>query len=392
MKSLFSRIRIRSRFTFRRRMLVIILGLIIGVSSLLFTNAMAKQLRQKEKNEVQLWHYAMNKLIGDIEPDNPLLGYIVNTDNNIPFLVADERMKVIKSHLIPQRILDNPRLLRDKIHEMGTKNNVLLIYTWTNDVYYMYFDESWLLKALTFFPYIQLGIIVIFLVFVYITFLSTKQDEQNRVWIGLAKETAHQLGTPTSSLLGWIEYLRTQDIDQNIVEEMNKDLVRLMQVVDRFSKIGSETVLSESAINEIVGDSVMYFKSRIPKNVTLTYNGLAMAQQKAMVNEALFEWVIENLLKNALDALSGVGSIDVKLSDDDKWIYIDVQDTGKGIHKNNFKNIFKPGFTTKTRGWGLGLSLSKRIIEDYHKGKIFVLESGMDKGTTIRVALHKLDS
>lgn len=392
MKPILRRIRIRSRFTFRRRMIVIVLGLIIGVSSLLFTNAMAKQLRQKEKNEVQLWHYAMNKLIGDIDPDNPLLGYIINTDNNIPFLVADEKMKVIKSHLIPERVLDNPRLLRDKIHEMGTKNNVLLIYTWTNDVYYMYFDESWLLKALTFFPYIQLGIIIIFLAFVYITFLSTKQDEQNRVWIGLAKETAHQLGTPTSSLLGWIEYLRTQDIDQNIVEEMNKDLVRLMQVVDRFSKIGSETVLSESAINEIVGDSVMYFKSRIPKNVTLTYNGLAMAQQKAMVNEALFEWVIENLLKNALDALSGVGSLDVRLSDDDKWIYIDVKDTGKGIHKNNFKNIFKPGFTTKTRGWGLGLSLSKRIIEDYHKGKIFVLESEIDKGTTIRVALRKLDS
>ena len=171
---------------------------------------------------------------------------------------------------------------------------------------------------------------------------------------------------------------------------MNKDIIRLTKVVDRFSKIGAATPLSEGVINEIVGSSVIYFRTRVPKNVTLTYNGLAMARQKAMVNEALFEWVIENLLKNAMDALQGKGTIDVRLSDDANWVYIDVKDTGKGIAKGNFKRIFDPGFTTKARGWGLGLSLSKRIIEGYHGGRIYVLDSEIDKGTTIRVALKKI--
>ena len=235
-------------------------------------------------------------------------------------------------------------------------------------------------------------VIIVFVLFGYIALRSTKQDEQNRVWIGLAKETAHQLGTPTSSLLGWLEYLRTQNIDPTAIAEMNKDIIRLTKVVDRFSKIGAATSLSEGVINEIVGNSVIYFRTRVPKNVTISYNGLAMAQQKAMINEALFEWVIENLLKNAMDALSGKGTIDVKLSNDDNWIYIDVKDTGKGIAKGNFKRIFEPGFTTKTRGWGLGLSLSKRIIEGYHSGKIFVLDSEINKGTTIRIALKKIYS
>ena len=177
---------------------------------------------------------------------------------------------------------------------------------------------------------------------------------------------------------------------RKMLDEMGKDIVRLTKVVDRFSKIGAATPLCEGVINEIVGNSVIYFRTRVPKNVTLTYNGLAMAQQKAMINEALFEWVIENLLKNAMDALSGTGTIDVKLSSDANWIYVDVRDSGKGIAKGNFKRIFEPGFTTKTRGWGLGLSLSKRIIEGYHGGRIYVLDSEIDKGTTIRVALKKI--
>lgn len=382
----------RRRFTFRRRMIVIMLGVVIGVSSVVFTNNMARQLRKKEQNEVLLWSYAFSKLTGEIATDDPLIPYIVNTRNNIPFVIVDDRMGIYQSHLIPQKVLSNPELLRKKIQQMGTTNKVIEIPTWANDMYYIYFGESVLLKSLVFYPYIQLAIILVFLLFTYITFRSTEQDEKNRVWIGLAKETAHQLGTPISSLMGWVQYLRTQQVDQQIVEEMDKDLIRLTKVVDRFSKIGSETELSAAAVNEIVGDSVLYFRSRVPKNVTLSYNGLAMGKEIAMVNEALFEWVIENLLKNALDALSGVGAIDVKLHEDGTWIYIDVKDSGKGIPKSNFKAIFKPGFTTKTRGWGLGLSLSKRIIEDYHKGKIFVLESEVDKGTTMRVALKKVYS
>lgn len=226
----------------------------------------------------------------------------------------------------------------------------------------------------------QLGVIFFFIFIGYIAFRSSKQDEQNRVWIGLAKETAHQLGTPTSSLLGWIEYLRSQPVDQEAVEEMNKDLTHLLKIVDRFSKIGSETVLQKATVNEVVGEAVMYFRKRIPRNVTLDYNGLAIAPIEANINPALFEWVVENLMKNALDALQGHGSIDVRLSMDDQNVMIDVKDTGKGIPKSNWKRIFEPGFTTKTRGWGLGLSLSRRIIEEYHNGKIAVVESEPGQG------------
>ena len=377
-------------FSFRHRVVIIILGMIIGISSLFFTDRMAQQLRQKEQNEVTLWSFAMSKM-KESGANNPLLYFIINTKTSIPFIVTNSRLEVMESHLIPDRVLQHPTLLRKKLEEMAV-NAPLKFSDGNYETYYIFYGESSLLKTLVYFPYIQLGIIIVFVLFGYITFRSTKQDEQNRVWIGLAKETAHQLGTPTSSLLGWVEYLRTQDVDQTAVEEMNKDIIRLMKVVDRFSKIGSETSLSEGAINEIVGESVIYFRSRIPQKVTLSYNGLAMAPLKAMVNEALFEWVIENLLKNAMDALAGMGTIDVRLSNDADWIYIDVKDTGKGIAKGNFKRIFDPGFTTKTRGWGLGLSLSKRIIEGYHNGKIFVLESELNQGTTIRVALKRIYS
>ncbi len=377
-------------FSFKSRLVVIAVGLVIGVSSLLFTNNMAAQLREKEKNEVDIWVAAFRELGAD--PGNPLLLSIITTRNNIPFILIDRDQRVIASHLIPEHILNHPDLLNQKLVELAEINPRIKVETLYNETFYIFFDESGLLKSLTYFPYIQLLVIIVFVLFGYIALRSTKQDEQNRVWIGLAKETAHQLGTPTSSLLGWLEYLRTQNIDPTAIAEMNKDIIRLTKVVDRFSKIGAATSLSEGVINEIVGNSVIYFRTRVPKNVTISYNGLAMAQQKAMINEALFEWVIENLLKNAMDALSGKGTIDVKLSNDDNWIYIDVKDTGKGIAKGNFKRIFDPGFTTKTRGWGLGLSLSKRIIEGAHNGKIFVLDSEINKGTTIRIALKKIYS
>lgn len=374
--------------TYRRRMLIISIGAIIAVTSLVFTNNMARQLRQKEKNEVEMWSFAMRQL-GEVERTNPMFSYIVNTHNNIPFIVADEQLKVASSHLIPDEILNHPDRLREKLEQMALENQPIEVHAWNGGVFYIFFQSSNLLKTLVYFPVVQICVIVIFMLFGFITLRSSKQDEQNRVWIGLAKETAHQLGTPTSSLLGWVEFLRSQEIDQTVVEEMNKDVIRLMKIVERFSKIGAETILSQGVVNELVSASVSYFRSRIPRNVTLEYNGLAMAPMTAMVNPALFEWVIENLLKNSLDAMQGVGSLSVRLSDDNDKIYVDVKDTGKGIAKANFKRIFDPGFTTKTRGWGLGLSLSKRIIDDYHKGRIYVYESELDKGTTIRVEIKK---
>lgn len=386
----------RRIFSFRNRVMVITVGVVLGMVSLFYMNDMARRLREKEQHDVALWAHAMERLnrdvlSGTIQVQDPLVDDLISNNNNIPFIITNEKLEVISAHLVPERILDHPDLLRRQIERFTEENTPLQVRFWWTDNHYhiIFYGQSSLLKTLYYYPYIQLMVIVVFVVLVFIAFRSSKQDEQNRVWIGLAKETAHQLGTPTSSLLGWIEYLRSQPIDQTAVEEMNKDLTHLMKIVDRFSKIGSETPLTPANINEVVGGSVLYFRKRIPRNVTLDYNGLAMAPVEASINTALFEWVVENLMKNALDALQGHGAIEVHISSNEKSVMIDVKDTGKGIAKGNWKRIFEPGFTTKTRGWGLGLSLSRRIIEEYHKGKIFVLESEIGKGTTFRIILKR---
>jgi len=370
-----------SNLSYQGKRQIIFIGLIIGISSILYTNSLARQLRIKEQEEVRNWSDFMQSY-SKFNGSDPFLLYL---EGNIPYIITDENLNVQRVHRIKRSVVNNHKLLRKKMVQFANLGNYreFKINRWT---YYIFFDQSSLQKALYYFPYLQMGIIGIFAIFAYLTFSSTKHDEQNRVWIGMAKETAHQLGTPTSSLLGWIEYLKTQNVDDFVIEEMNKDLTRLLKIVDRFSKIGAVTSFSEKDITELVKNTVDYFRARIPKNVILEYNQPALPMF-ALINEALFEWVIENLLKNALDALQGKGCICVRISEADKWINIDVKDTGKGIAKANVKRIFEPGFTTKTRGWGLGLSLSRRIIEDYHKGKIYVLDSELDKGTIIRVSI-----
>ena len=383
------------KFSFRGRLSILTVGMVLAVMSLLYTNKLAGVLKQKEQNDVELWVAAMERVsretFGNYLVD-PLISAIVSTQNNIPFIITDENLNYVSSNRISNDVIQDPERFRRKLDELTEENTPRTVrIMWTsNQCHIIFYGKSQLLRALYWFPYVQWGIIAIFIIFTYIALQSTKQDEQNRVWIGLAKETAHQLGTPTSSLLGWIEYLRTQEVDPAVVDEMNKDLAHLMKIVDRFSKIGSETPLTPANINEVVGESVMYFRKRIPRNVTLDYNGLAIAPVQANINAALFEWVVENLMKNSLDALQGHGSIDVRISSDDKNVMIDVKDTGKGIPKGNWKRIFEPGFTTKTRGWGLGLSLSRRIVEDYHQGKIGVTESEIGKGTTIRITLKRI--
>ncbi|MBO5894795.1 MAG: HAMP domain-containing histidine kinase [Alistipes sp.] len=394
----------------RRNTIVIVVGLALASLSVYYTwrvsadmkheDEMAiEQLREDERNAVEMWEDILrNTNIGSQMVYNPELLNELAEHTNVPLVIADERLNVLVSNL-PDEVVSNPKRLREEIMQMSDKNKpisvsygmirqrVFTIYFGTTD--YLTLVSSAHSRALQFFPYVQLIIIVIFAIFAYIAFSSTKQNEQNRVWVGLAKETAHQLGTPTSSLLGWIEYLRSQAVDQMAVEEMSKDLAHLMKIVDRFSKIGSETQLSSMNINEVVGDTVMYFRRRIPRNVSLTYNGLAMSPIRVSINAALFEWVIENLMKNSLDALQGQGAINVEVGESGDTVFVEVSDTGKGIPKSNWTRIFEPGFTTKTRGWGLGLSLSRRIIEEYHKGKIAVVRSEMGGGTTIRVTLKR---
>ena len=399
--------------TLRNHATLIVVGLVLVALSVVYTWRMSvgmrqeqevaiAQLRQDERNAVEMWEDILRATnIGGQMVYTPELLHELAEHTNVPLIIADERLNVWVTNL-SEDIVGNPELLRREIMLMSQNNKPISVtYGVMNQtvvtIYYGMTDYENLVssrhsRALALFPYMQLCIILIFAVFAYIAFVSAKQGEHNRVWIGLAKETAHQLGTPTSSLLGWIEYLRSQPVDQQAVDEMGKDLAHLMKIADRFSKIGSETQLSPANINEVVGDTVMYFRRRIPRNVTLTYNGLAMAPIRVSINAALFEWVIENLMKNSLDALQGQGSIEVVVGESGNTVFVEVSDTGKGIAKSNWTRIFEPGFTTKTRGWGLGLSLSRRIVEEYHAGKIAVVRSEMGKGTTIRVTLKRSEA
>ena len=393
----------------RRRTIVIAIGLALAALSIYYTwtvsvemkhedEAAVEQLRRDERNAVAMWEDILRSTnIGGFGYNYELLDKLAD-HTNVPLVITDERLNVLVSNL-SEEVTSDKEALRKEIMKMSSTNKPISVshritLQTTYTIYYGTTDYEGLIasahsEALVFFPYVQLIIILIFAIFAYIAFSSTKQNEQNRVWVGLAKETAHQLGTPTSSLLGWVEYLRTQPVDQMAVDEMSKDLAHLMKIVDRFSKIGSETQLTPTNINEVVGDTVMYFRRRIPRNVTLDYNGLAIAPIRVSMNAALFEWVVENLMKNSLDALQGQGSIDVTVGESGDSVFVEVTDTGKGIAKSNWIRIFEPGYTTKTRGWGLGLSLSRRIIEEYHKGKIAVVRSEIGKGTTIRITLKR---
>ncbi len=387
-------LRLKNKVLENGRVIVLILATILIFISLLLSNRMAEALHHKEKHDVELWAAAMERVNRDAMGDyinDPLVTSIISNRNNIPFIITDENLRVISHHLIPNEVISSPEKLHRVLNRMAEDNTPIVVkFWWTNaHNHIIFYGHSLTLQTLYIFPYIQISIIVIFVLVVFVAFRSMKQGEQSRVWVGLAKETAHQLGTPTSSLLGWIEYLREQPVDQMVVDEMQKDLSHLMKIVDRFSKIGSETPLTVESLNEVVGESVMYFRKRIPRNVTLDYNGLATDTVKAKVNVALFEWVVENLMKNSLDALQGHGAINVTIGSDNKYAWVEVADTGKGIPKSKWKRIFEPGFTTKTRGWGLGLSLSRRIVEEYHKGKIAVVESEIGKGTRFRITLKK---
>ncbi|MBO4935419.1 MAG: HAMP domain-containing histidine kinase [Alistipes sp.] len=387
-------LRLKNKVLENGRVVVLVLATIFIAISLLLTNRMAEALHHKEKHDVELWAAAMERVNRDAMGDyinDPLVASIINNRNNIPFIITDENLRVISHHLIPHDIIESPERLHRTLDRMAKDNTPIVVkFWWTNaHNHIIFYGHSLTLQTLYIFPYIQILIIVVFVLVVFVAFRSLKQSEQSRIWVGLAKETAHQLGTPTSSLLGWIEYLREQPVDQMAVDEMQKDLAHLMKIVDRFSKIGSETPLTVESLNEVVGGSVMYLRKRIPRNVTLGYNGLATDTVKAKINVALFEWVVENLMKNALDALQGHGDINVTIGSDNKYAWVEVSDTGKGIPKSKWKRIFEPGYTTKTRGWGLGLSLSRRIVEEYHKGKIAVVESEIGKGSTFRVTLKK---
>ena len=271
---------------------------------------------------------------------------------------------------------------------MRTQNEPIAITINNQATNYIFYKDSKLLQQLKYYPYFQLLIISLFLLISYYLFSTSRKVEQNQVWVGMAKETAHQLGTPLSSLMAWVEYLKLKNIDENTINELSKDITRLEVITERFSKIGSVPKLELESLNEVINNTLGYIKVRISKKVNITFTSQNNTEILAKLNPPLFSWVLENLIKNAVDAMKGEGDIAIYIIDQTQFVYIDITDTGTGIPRAKQKTIFEPGYTTKQRGWGLGLSLVKRIIENYHSGKIFVKQSDAN-GTTFRIVLNK---
>jgi signal transduction histidine kinase len=285
--------------------------------------------------------------------------------------------------------MKDPSFVKSSIHEIGLRNAPIEIDLGDGQKNYIFYKESFLLTQLRYYPYFQFGVIGIFLLISYLLFSTARKAEQDQVWLGMAKETAHQLGTPLSSIIAWLEYLKLKGVDENMLSEARQDVKRLETITERFSKIGSLPVLDKTDVVEVIHKSIEYMRTRTSKSVSFSISSQNLHTISVNLNVPLFEWVIENLCRNSIDAMDGTGAITVEITDQLQYVYIDVTDTGKGISRSRFKTIFQPGFTTKQRGWGLGLSLVKRIVENYHGGKIFVKSSEIGKGTTIRIVLNK---
>ena len=303
---------------------------------------------------------------------------------------AKDSMRVLASGQVPSTVIEDPVKLKERLSEMASENDPIVVPI-GDEPCIIYYENSFLLKQLTYYPWVQFTVIGLFLLIAYTLFSTSRKAEQNQVWVGMSKETAHQLGTPLTALYGWVEYLKSSGANEHAVKEMIRDLDRLRVVTDRFSKIGSQPKLHKENIVESVESILDYLKTRASKNIAIHFSKTT-DQAYVDMSVPLFQWVIENLVKNAVDAMDGKGSIHVSLTEENSKVVIDVADTGKGIPKSNYKTVFKPGFTTKQRGWGLGLSLCKRIIEMYHNGEIFVRGSEPGKGTTFRIVMQKAEA
>jgi signal transduction histidine kinase len=377
----------------RWKLFLFLFAAIIGLGSLLYTNRLVKVLAFEEMKKVELWAEA-TKQLADISLTNQDFGFplhVVQYNTTIPVILVDHEGNITLNRNLDSLKALNPEFLKRQFEKMKDENPPIEVDLGDGLVNYVYYRNSTLLTKLTYYPYIQLGVILLFILVAYFAFSASRKAEQNQVWVGLSKETAHQLGTPTSSLIGWVELLKEKHPDKKLVNELEKDAGRLEQITERFSKIGSRPVLENENIGDVLKDSVAYLKSRTSEQVKLTLN-VENENITVPLNKALFQWVVENLCKNSVDAMEGNGSLTISAREQGKQIIIDFDDTGKGIPKNRQKTIFKPGYTTKQRGWGLGLSLAKRIVEIYHRGKIFVLQSEAGRGTTIRIILQKASS
>ena len=374
------------------RWIIISASFIIVILILWNTYNFFQIFKTEERVKMELWASAQKSLINaDETTDIELLLKIFQNNTTIPVIVTTELDSIDKIKNIDEKVIETRQQKTAYLNKLKKENDPIVIEYVPGKFQYLYYGNSSLLNKLKYYPIALLLIIVLFLTVVYNFYRSTKIAGQNKLWAGMAKETAHQIGTPLSSLIGWVEIMKADNVDETTITEIEKDIVRLQTITDRFSKIGSEPVVELKDIVEETRSSYEYLQSRFSKQVKFTFS----APQKELfvqLNPALHSWTIENLVKNAIDAMRGRGSLDLQITEEKDLIKITVSDSGKGIPKTLFRRIFEPGFTTKKRGWGLGLSLTRRIVEEYHKGKIKVLQSEIDKGTKIQMTFKKAES
>lgn len=394
------------------KLALIAVSLILVAGFIWISNNLVKDLAKQERDRMEIWADATKELASmSNEPatdeegnllmptDINFLFSIIERNHNIPVLLVDDNDQILQyrnfnlpepiDSLNPMALSDaNEQYLQKRLVKLKKSPNKIDIKIDKTTTQHLYYEDSDVLRRLAYYPYIQLGVLLLFLAIAYFALISVKKAEQNKVWVGLSKETAHQLGTPISSLMAWTQLLESMGVDKNMVADMDKDVNRLSKIADRFSKIGSMPDKELEFINEAVETSLEYMSKRIPKRVMLTLHLKNEENSGVMLCQSLFEWVMENLTKNAVDAMGGEGKIDITVkSRGQQNVTILVSDTGKGIPRKNFKTVFNPGYTTKKRGWGLGLTLVKRIIEEYHDGRIFVKESEVGKGTTFCIEI-----
>ena len=393
------------------------ISLLLVALFLYISNNLVKDLAQQERERMEIWADATRELatlgsesevdaegnpIGSVGTDVDFLLSIIEANHNIPVLLVDDKDNILdhRNFRLPEPVDSmsfeispgNKEYLNKKLRHLKSTQNKIEMKIDEQTTQYLYYEDSTLLRRLSYFPYIQLAVLILFFAIAYFALMSIKRAEQNKVWVGLSKETAHQLGTPISSLIAWTQLLDSMGVDKTIIDDMDKDVKRLSTIADRFSKIGSMPDKELVSINEAVTTSLDYMRARIPKRVSLYIHTNDQTNNGVMLSQTLFAWVMENLTKNAVDAMDGEGRLDITVEDSPNNAVILVKDTGKGIARKNFKNVFTPGFTTKKRGWGLGLTLVKRIIEEYHNGQIYIKESEIGKGTTFGIELPKVKS
>ena len=374
----------------RWKLLLFLIAIVIGASSLWYTNQLVKQLAKEERKKVELWAEAEKKLG---EPDTPeqditFLLKVIQNNETVPIIVVDKEEHIKFWRNLDSAKMENVKFSRRQLEKMKEENEPIKISLYEDEYQSFYYHDSIILLKLKYYPLIQLGVILLFIIVAYFAFSASRKAEQNQVWVGLSKETAHQLGTPISSLMAWVELLKLKENDDVLLADIEKDVNRLEKITERFSNIGSKTKLVNENLTRVLDKSIDYLQSRISEKVKIS-RVYANTTILVPLNSELFEWVVENICKNAIDAISGEGSIEINVTDTKKKVHIDITDTGKGIHKSKHKTVFKPGYTTKQRGWGLGLSLAKRIIETYHDGKLYIAQSELNKGTTFRIILNK---